>query len=179
MRRVVILTLTVALALSIAAPVAIAQTNESTEEPNEVVLEVDSNVRVTDVEWGDTTATVTLASTTDAPQRVTISDISPINSAGAHQIEQQRVTLRDGETATVEIRLADPSNPQLSLATGDGAALLVGDDGEMSPFTGVPATWGLIRLGVLGAAGGGVFAIGLVGWSAVADRHDSDELVKP
>ncbi|ELZ08502.1 hypothetical protein C479_14223 [Halovivax asiaticus JCM 14624] len=176
MRRLIVLALSVALLLPIATG-AVAAQNES--ETSEIVLEIDEDVRVTDVEWGDTVE-VTLESTTPSTTRVTISDISPINSAGAHQIDQERVTLRGEERVTVEITLADPSNPQLSLATSNGAALLVNSgDSNFDPFEGVPATWGLIRLGVASAAGGGVVGFAIIGWSAVADRHDTDELVKP
>lgn len=174
MRRFVIL-VTVALALSIATPVAA----QNATEPSEVVLEL-GDVRVTDVEWTDSHAKVTLSSTSGGSERVTLTDISPIESQGGYEIDQQSVTLRGEETVTVEIALAKPSNPQLSISSGGNAGLLMGESSsDMSPFVGVPATWALIRIGVAGAAAGGVVMIGVVGWSAVADRHDSEELVQP
>jgi len=179
MRRLFIALVLAAAVVGTMAP-ASAQTNESVEdEPSKIVLEIDNTTRVTDVEWNDESATVTLENTGEQWTQVTIYDISPIEAQGAHQIDDETVTLEGNETAAVTLDIAKPNNPQLSLSTSRGAALLVGPSGIWNPFEGESATWGAVQLGVLGAGIGAVLAFGLVAWHRVADRHDSTELVNP
>ena len=169
-------------ALASGVVAAQSQSNETAtteEEPSEIVLEIDNTTRVTNVDWGEDTARVTLESTSEDWTEVTIYDISPINEQGGHQIDDESVTLQGNETATVEIDIAKPNNPQLSLSTSSGAALLVGDGGGWSPFRGVTVTWAHVQLGAISAAFGALFAFLLISWHSIADRHDSAELVNP
>lgn len=164
------------LMIGIAGVAAADDGDEGNESETSIVVEIDDDTRVTDVEWHDDHAEVEIEAS--GSSRVSIVDISPIDSQGAHQVDEETVRLRD-ESATVEVTLAKPSNPQLSISTNEGVALLVGDGEGFNPFAGVGATWGLVRLAALGAALGGAGAIGIIGWSAVADRHDSEELMQP
>lgn len=188
MRRFFVFTLVAAaLIASASAGVAVAQdgqnataANESQTNPeSEIITQIDNTTRVTDVKWGESTATVTLESTSDEWTDVVITDISPITDAGAHQVDSETVRLRGKETVTVTIGLQKPQNPQLSLSTGEGTALLVGQKPGWNPFKGETATWGAVQLGALSAAGGAVVMFGLIGWQRVAGRHDSAEVVNP
>lgn len=181
MRRIIVLSIVAAALTGMVLPTAVIATENATDteddEPSEILLDL-GDVRVVDVEWGDS-ATVTVENTESTSTSVTITDVSPLDgNAGGATVEDERIRLSGEETATVEIPLAQPDNPQLSL-DAQQVGLLEGDSDRFNPFSGVSASWGLVRVAALSAGGGGALMIGLVGWSAVADRHDSAELVDP
>lgn len=141
-------------------------------------IAIDSETRVVSSEWSGSKATIVLES--DVTRQVTITDASQ-RLDGAVDIRRKRVTVPSGERVETTFRVRNEDRPAVTVGTRYG---LVGLGDQTSKGGGVPgisgpSTWRYVQVGILGAAIGGAFAIFFFGWSKIADRHDSHEVIAP
>lgn len=189
MKRLAILALVALLLGSVAAPVAAqAQANETattTEAPaneSDAVVYVDDVVKVTDYSYDAEREMfrVVLENEGDTTRQVTITEVIQARDEASGSMGVQMLSLSPGErTVEVPVTKTDGSAAVMivtrqSLERGEGTFLRVGDD-LPSIFSG-DATWGYVRLGGLGGAGGVIILAILLGWHRVADSNDSVEV---
>ncbi|WP_248515961.1 hypothetical protein [Salinarchaeum laminariae] len=140
-------------------------------------IAIDSETRVVSSEWSGDTVTIVVES--DVTRQVTVTDASQ-RLQGAVDIRRQRVTVPGGERVEVEFTVRNEDRPAVTVGTQYG---LVGLGSESSsgglPGISGDSTWRYVQVAALFAALGGGIAIGVVGWSKVADQHDSHEVVRP
>lgn len=183
-RRAVIFLLVAIVIATFAAPVA-AQENATTEaapEEEESIVYVDDEVKVLDYSYDEDREmfAVSLENEGEATRQVTITEVIQARDEASGSMGVQMISLSPGErTVEVPVKKTDGSAAvmivtQQSLERGEGTFLRVGDD-LPSIFSG-EATWGYVRIGGLGGAGGTIVLALLLGWHRVADSTDSVEV---
>ena len=164
------------------SPTTAPAANQSGDQTNEVVTEVDSNLRVTNYSYNEDEEimTVVLENQGGGSSAVTITElISSSSGGGSFGVEQ--LTVSSGETVAVDVNVRMRSGEagvmittQQSLANGEGAFVKV--DESISLITGA-ATWTDVRVGSIVGVGATILVTLLISWRRVRQRDQTYQQV--
>lgn len=148
------------------------------EPPNEVVAEVDEDVRVTDYGYDDGNATfwVALSHVGSRSSRVTITEAITGDESGAGTFGIEQVRVRPDEQLVVHVSIdpnADPKGVMIttskSINKGQGTYLQLDSGGSLFDFA---ASWGIVRVAWLFGVTASFGALFGGAWWLVSSRHE-------
>jgi len=166
----------------------------ATNEPDDVVVEVDDQIRVTSYTYDDENETMTLGIEHTKPDgetaHVNVNEVPQVDTSGGGGASGSgsfgiaQASVEPGESIRLDVDARRNSDGEVIVAILTQRAVEQELGGQFvydaeSPSLGFfegSATWGLVRLGGLGAAGGVILiAIGIA-WHLVADTRDRAEV---